>query len=366
MTPGVDLVAEITRRIPLPIDALEITAVLESLGITDELARRRYDVADVFDLADKVLANARMSTPGAVSGPDAETTRTGRATVKPRRRSPTRPWAFGTAFAVALVGLALQTFGAPLSVPASGVGEEPAPQPITSFSTPPPDTTPAPTREHDAPAAESPTLVPLPKVDNGNMVARAVQPRSRVILDERFDDYSRGWPDDPSGTAWLTRDGYRLSPREPGRFVAVGAQLGRPARDVIVTATFRKVGGPPGGGYGVIVRDQGPGPRDGLSQGGRYYVLEAGDVGDVGIWLREHDRWVDLVPWQRSSLGRLDGERNEVQAQALGPRLTLLVNGTAVATVSDATVGAGDVGIFVGGDGNEVVLEHLLIVLPAQ
>jgi hypothetical protein len=114
------------------------------------------------------------------------------------------------------------------------------------------------------------------------------------------------------------------------------------------------------------VRDQGPGPRDGLSQSGRYYVLAASDAGNVGIWLREHDRWVDLVPWRRSSLVRPDRERNEVQAQTLGARLTLLLNGTAVADVTDATLPSGDVGVFVGGDGSEVLLEHLVAVLPSE
>jgi hypothetical protein len=331
MSPEVDLLAEVIRRVPLPIDGLEITALLESLGITDELARGRYGAVDAFDLADKVLARARMWIPVAVSEPAIETEPASRVAESRRAQARTRAWALaaGTFFALAAIGLALQIVGAPIG----------------------PDL--------DAPAADSPALVALPPAPS------TAQP-PRMILDERFDEYSRGWPDDTNSTAFLARDGYRLSARVPGRFVAVGAKLGQPARDVIVTATFRKLGGPPGGGYGVIVRDQGPGPRDGLSQSGRYYVLAASDAGNVGIWLREHDRWVDLVPWRRSSLVRPDRERNEVQAQTLGARLTLLLNGTAVADVTDATLPSGDVGVFVGGDGSEVLLEHLVAVLPSE
>ena len=69
---------------------------------------------------------------------------------------------------------------------------------------------------------------------------------------------------------------------------------------MLVTADFRKLGGPDGGGYGIIVRDQGRAPRDGSSQHGRYYVLEVGDKGEVGIWRREGDHWVDLLPWQHA------------------------------------------------------------------
>jgi hypothetical protein len=366
MTPELDLVEEVTRRIPLPVDALEITAVLESLGITDNLARRRYGAFDAFDLAEHVHTSMRASIAAAASTPNFAAPPTGRIGVTPLRPSAWRAWAIRTALAMMVVGLVLLTFGTPLAVPATRAARETTAQALTSYTDPspnPPSNSSPPIAEHEVPAAEIPALVPLAKPGSGSMALRAVQPPSRVVLDEHFDEYSRAWPDDPRATAWLAHDGYRLSARQPGRFVAVGAQLGRPTRDVIVTATFRKVGGPPGGGYGLIVRDQGPGPRDGLHQGGRYYVLGAADVGDVGIWLREDDRWVDLVPWQRSGVVRV--ERNEVQAQALGQQLTLLVNGTAVASVRDASAMPGDVGIFVGGDGNEVVLERLLVALPA-
>ena len=70
---------------------------------------------------------------------------------------------------------------------------------------------------------------------------------------------SFGWPDDAHGSAWLASDGYRLSARQPAHFVAVRAPLDGVFADVIVGATFRKVGGPPGGGYGLILDDQGVG-----------------------------------------------------------------------------------------------------------
>ena len=56
-------------------------------------------------------------------------------------------------------------------------------------------------------------------------------------------------------------------------------------------ATFRKLIGPTGGGYGIIVRDQSPTLRDGASQDGRYVVLEVGDKGEVGMWRREADHF---------------------------------------------------------------------------
>ena len=47
------LVAELAARVPQPIDPLELTAVIESLGITDELASSRYGARDTFELGER-------------------------------------------------------------------------------------------------------------------------------------------------------------------------------------------------------------------------------------------------------------------------------------------------------------------------
>jgi hypothetical protein len=194
----------------------------------------------------------------------------------------------------------------------------------------------------------------------------AFPPDFRTIYDERPGQVGggRSWPNDPAGTAWSAGDGYHLSARRPGRFVALGVPVEAPPGDVAVTAAFRKVGGPPGGGYGLILRDQGPGPRDGVSQEGRYYVLEASDVGQVGVWRREGDRWVDLLPWTQSEAVRPAGAPNELTVQAVGPRITFLVNGSVVASLNDPILSGGAVGVFVGGDLNEVALDRLVVQVP--
>ena len=112
------------------------------------------------------------------------------------------------------------------------------------------------------------------------------------------------------------------------------------------------------------MRDHGPGPRDGISQGGRYYVLEAGDRREIGIWRREEDHWVDLLPWTPSDAVRPGGEANQLTAQAIGQRLTLLVNGVEVASVEDPALPMGTVGVFLGGDFNQCTLEWLVVKAP--
>jgi hypothetical protein len=190
--------------------------------------------------------------------------------------------------------------------------------------------------------------------------AQARQPLD-LLLDEAFDGRRPGWPDDPQGRAWFADGVYYLAAREPGQFVALGAPAPEVLRDVVVSARFRKVAGPPGGGYGLILRDQGPGPRDGRNQGGRYHVLEVSDSGQLGIWRRQEDHWEDLVPWIPSDAVHRGTEPNELVARASGVRLTLMVNGAEVARAIDSAPAAGRVGVFVGGDLNQVALEHLVV-----
>jgi hypothetical protein len=187
---------------------------------------------------------------------------------------------------------------------------------------------------------------------------------AHILLEAHFADAHQGWRSDPDSTAWSAAGVYRLRARTPGQFVAVEVPLGGPLRDVSVSGTFRKLGGPPGGGYGLIVRDRGPGPRDGVNQDGRFYVFEVGDRGDVGVWRREGDHWDALVPWRASETVRPGDGPNELTAVADGPRLAFLVNGSAVATLPDPSPLAGGVGLFAGGDLNEVAVEQLIVWAP--
>jgi hypothetical protein len=157
---------------------------------------------------------------------------------------------------------------------------------------------------------------------------------------------------------------YQVAARRAGQFVAISAPVDDVPPNVIVSATLHKLGGPAGGGYGIIVRDQGPAAQDGVTQAGRYYVLEVGDKGEVGIWRRESDHWVDLLPWQRSDAVKPGTASNELTVRAIGSTLSLIVNGIEVATRTDAAYASGRIGLFVGGDGNQVALDHFLIQTP--
>jgi hypothetical protein len=173
------------------------------------------------------------------------------------------------------------------------------------------------------------------------------------------------WLNDSQSVGWFNPDGYHLAARNPGQFVALGVLQNQDLRDVLVTATFHKVSGPVGGGYGIILRDQGLGPRDGTNQRGNYLVFEVGDKGEVGVWRRDQDQWVDILKWTPSPTVKTGSGENSLSVRAVGDQLELSVNGTALPTQTSAQPTTGGIGLFLGGDGNEAVLTRLLVT-PAS
>jgi hypothetical protein len=234
---------------------------------------------------------------------------------------------------------------------------QPQAKPTVAAAAPRPTTAPSPTA---IPAVQQPnptTANPAQSPTTTQAAPAAGQP----LLDVRFaSGPGKGWLDNPAVAAWS--DGaYRLQARQPAKFVAIGAPLPQALSDVVISATFRKTGGPPGGGYGLVLRDQGPDPRDGANQTMNAFVLEAGDLGEFGIWRRDGDRWVDLVAWTRSAAVRMGGSPNDLTVRAVGNRLTFTINGTQVASVEDGAPMAGGAGVFIGGDYNEVALDRFSV-----
>jgi hypothetical protein len=240
--------------------------------------------------------------------------------------------------------------------------------PALPFAAPRVVPTPVILVRNTAPVDEVPTPVPLPTqaVLQPTAVPRrptATPAGPQVLLSQTFAAPLAGWRNEPGGPAWFANGAYRLFALDPGRFVATGVPLAQPLGDAKLTAQFHKLGGPPGGGYGLIVRDQGTlVDRDGRNQNGQYLVVEVGDRGDVGVWQRDQTRWIDILPWTHSEAVRLDRDSNEIVVMTHSANVHFEVNGSAIADVSiDRLPPSGNVGIFAGGDLNEVALERLRI-----
>jgi hypothetical protein len=190
------------------------------------------------------------------------------------------------------------------------------------------------------------------------VVATSAAPAA-PLLDQTFANGANGWPNAVTSTAFWDRTGYHLEPRNPGQFVAITAPSTPLLTNASVTGLFRKLTGRVGGGYGLILRAQEP--LDGADQGGRYYVFEVGDKGEAGVWRREQNEWVPLMDWQPSGAVNPGNAENRLEVRAAGPQFTFTVNDTQVAQISDPTLTSGGVGVFTGGDGNQVVLERFTV-----
>jgi hypothetical protein len=226
------------------------------------------------------------------------------------------------------------------------------------FAGPAPIPTPVPTRAVLTPTAAAPTAAPplTPVPTAGGL---------QTVLDERFRSPSDFWPDDPSGPAWFGIGGYHLATREPGLFVAVAAPLPGLVEDVVATATFVKNSGPQGGGYGVILRDQGTSPLDAQTQDGRFLLFEVGDRGEVSIWQRDGARWTAVMPWRHSDAVRPGQAENELKAIGHEDQVSFVVNGQQVAgLIYTGLPTRGGVGLFLGGDLNEVTVSRLTVQVP--
>ncbi len=265
------------------------------------------------------------------------------ATPRPEAAGPTAP-----------TSPAARATPAPLPT-ASGLGPSPTPSDAAAPASSP--TSPGAASPTTAPAAATPTSEPMPTETPIPTPTVA----SRLLVEERFVDNRAGWPNDRRSTAWLLDGRYHLFARRPGQHVAIRAPLGTTPDDVEVTARFHKVDGPAGGGYGVIVRDQGAGPGDGVAQIGSCYVFEVGDRGEFGVWRRGNNQWIDLVPWTASTSVRTGTGVNLLTARAEGSRLTFVVNGVTVATLDDPTLRHGAAGLFVGGDLNEAEVDLFVV-----
>jgi signal peptidase I len=153
----------------------------------------------------------------------------------------------------------------------------------------------------------------------------------------------------PATTQWLHG---RIDTDEVGWFVARQAPLPVPIRDAVVSATFRKVGGAPGGSTGLIVRSSGAAD---------YYTFELHDDGRVAVWRRAGDSWFELLPPTDSPAVRPGAAPNQLTARVVGAELAFLVNDTEMATLTDDGLPEGGAGVFVEGASNAVEFQQFLV-----
>lgn len=162
-----------------------------------------------------------------------------------------------------------------------------------------------------------------------------------LLVDEFDGQQECGWVQYERTGAQVAvgEDVLRLTTSQPGQIWWTNA--GKNFDDVTITTVARQAGGPNDNAYGLICRYQN---QENfyvfLISGDGYYAIGKYQSGSTQItYLTGEGQYI------ASDEIRQGAAENEIQASCLGNQLSLAVNGTLLATVTDPTFVTGDVGL---------------------
>ncbi len=173
---------------------------------------------------------------------------------------------------------------------------------------------------------------------------------------------------DPRRNEWFNSDSQATF--QGGKLIIASIQDGRSFRtwpetqpnrqDLIVEADLSKVSGPENYGYGIFVRDTGTGDLLFFSvRGAGSFRLER--LTNTG----GEPEWSDVIPSTPSEAVKPgDAAVNRLRLAAIGPKLTLWVNGQQVAETNDVHPVSGRYGIMVGATGIVINCSQFTVIKP--
>mgnify|MGYP000870067180 CR=1 FL=1 len=184
------------------------------------------------------------------------------------------------------------------------------------------------------------------------------QPDEPLLFADDFSDPQSGW------SVWVGEDafaayldgGLRLFNKRAG--YDIWSLTGRMDGDVIISAAATVMGGPLDNRLGLICRYQDP---------ENYYAFLISSDGYAGI-LRLQAGQLSILSaptLEYTPLIETGWVTNRIQADCVGERLTLWVNGQVVAEAHDASFSVGDVGVWVGSaqqGGVDVLFDDFLLL----
>jgi len=185
---------------------------------------------------------------------------------------------------------------------------------------------------------------------------------TNVLFAESFDDTAKQMDhySETTGSAGVTAGEFQLQVLEPNYMH--WALVNQPFTDAVIEFQARKAAGPDDNLYGAICRYQ-----DDLN----FYYLVISSDGYYGIG--------SVIQGARSLIGSqqmlpspsIQGGTgiNHLKVVCAGSTLSLEVNGELLATVEDATLAEGKVGLLAGAFSNtgvDIRFDNLLVTRPAQ
>ena len=156
------------------------------------------------------------------------------------------------------------------------------------------------------------------------------------------DDFSTTgvWPDEvlSTGSVGYSSDGYYFIQVDDANQVIWSVPEGT-YEDVLVQVDLSVIQGSGESEYGIVCR---------MVDGENYYTLEISEDGYFSIWKQQYGEWTALYDWTATGDAYSSDQSATLYAGCIGDELTVAVNDTVLASVTDTSFSSGQVGLFVG------------------
>jgi hypothetical protein len=175
--------------------------------------------------------------------------------------------------------------------------------------------------------------------------------------------------DDPSRSLWTIGEDGLVTQQfsEDGAYIFTNRRVSRavtsianPAQDYTDATISMEAALQPesnaASGYGIVFR---------YLDEGNYYVFAADGIGRYSIWVRANNRWRELrgadSDWTANDRIEPLGEVNQLTVDIIGNRFIGYVNSELVADVTDDTIAAGKVGIYLATTNDSTALARVRV-----
>jgi hypothetical protein len=179
----------------------------------------------------------------------------------------------------------------------------------------------------------------------------AAEPAAAALLYEENFDTPSGWNEyeDEDTSAEYVEGGYRLGVKSAD-FVTWGNPEDLPQfSDFRIDVDAWQVEGPLDNNLGVLVRYQGDDEN--------FYWFQISSDGYYSVDLMQAGEWVSLLGWETSTaIQQGVGVVNHLRVDCNGSQFDFTVNGTHLATVTDANFASGSIGVAAGAFGEPGVV----------
>jgi hypothetical protein len=183
----------------------------------------------------------------------------------------------------------------------------------------------------------------------------------QILFQDDFSDTGSGWDrySDSTTVTDYENGGYRMYVNEEN--YDIWANPGRNFTDVSVEVSATRNAGPEENDFGIICRYQ---------DIGNFYFLIIGSDGFYGIGIVADGNAPELIDMESMLFTERINQgtgTNVIQADCEGENLTLSVNGTVLADVTDNRFSSGDVGLIAGTfdePGTDILFDNFFVRQP--